>query len=116
MAPPSESTDEKPMCIGAAKSSMAVHTAPDWDTSARRPGNVGVVPNVALRPMSVRMTPKAPGPTTRIFRFLAAAETSRRHARAPAASVASGVDITTAARTCAAHRADESRNGVPPVP
>jgi hypothetical protein len=86
--------------MGAAKSSMAVHTAPDWDTSANRPGSVGVVPKVALSPMSVRMTPNAPGPTTRMLRFLAAVNTSRRHARAPATSVASGVDITTAARTC----------------
>jgi len=89
------------MCMGAAKSSIAVHTAPDCDTSARRPARVGVVPNVALSPMSVRMMPNAPGPTTRMFLFRAAAETSRRHARAPATSVASGVDMTTAARTWA---------------
>ncbi len=99
MAPPSEITVENPMCIGAAKSSIAVHTAPDWDTSASRPGNVGVAPKVALSPTSVRMMPKAPGPTTRMLRLLAAAHMSRRHARAAAASDAFGADITTAACT-----------------
>ena len=38
---PSDITVEKPMPSGAAKSSIAVHTAPDCATSASRPRNTG---------------------------------------------------------------------------
>ena len=75
MPPPSETTVEKPICIGPAKSSIAVHTAPDCATSASRPGSAVGAQNVALSPMSVRTTPNAPGPSNRMPRFLAIAAT-----------------------------------------
>ena len=85
MPPPSEITVEKPMRSGAAKSSSAVATAPDCATSARRPGSAVGAQNVALRPMSVRMTPNAPGPTRRIVAPPRDGATSRVHASAAAA-------------------------------
>ena len=99
MPPPSETTVEKPICIGAAKSSIAVHTAPDCATSARRPGNAVGAQNVALRPMSVRTTPNAPGPTRRTPRLRATAATSRRQFVPTAGSSVSGSDMRAAVRS-----------------
>ena len=56
------------MWSGAAKSSIAVQTAPDCAISARRPRNTGTSVIDALRPMSVRTRPNAPGPTSRMPR------------------------------------------------
>jgi len=59
MPPPSDITDENPIPIGAAKSSIAALTAPDCATSARRPRIAGGAQYVAFNPISVRMTPSA---------------------------------------------------------
>ena len=97
MPPPKVITVEKPSPSGAAKSSIAALTAPDCATIARRPGSAAGAQNVALSPMSVRMTPSAPGPTRRTPRLRAIADTVRDHAPAPARSTRVGALISTAA-------------------
>ena len=101
MPPPTDITVEKPICIGPAKSSIAVQTAPDCATSASRPGSAIGAQNVAFKPMSVRTMPNAPGPSKRMPRRFAIAVTLRRHARAAAVSAISGNDISTAHAGCA---------------
>ena len=101
MPPPSDVTVEKPICIGPAKSSIAVQTAPDCATSASLPGSAIGAQNVALSPMSVRTTPNAPGPSSRMPRFFAIVVTSRRHARDTALSAISGYDSNAALLICA---------------
>jgi hypothetical protein len=96
--PPNEMTVEKPMRSGAAKSSIAALTAPDCATSASRPGSAAGAQYVAFNPMSVRITPRAPGPTRRTSRFRATAATLRFQACAVALSLASGAVIRIAAR------------------
>ncbi len=75
-APPRDTTLVKPTCEFHAQSRMAPQIAPDCDTSASLPGCAGVRANVALRPQSVRITPRQFGPSSRTPPRLAAASVS----------------------------------------
>ena len=70
-----EITLEKPMPLVSAQSSMAVHSAPDCDTSARSPDRVAPWLKVAFSPMAGRWMPRQLGPMKRMPCFLATAFT-----------------------------------------
>ena len=62
---PVEITVEKPTRRVCAQSRMAAHSAPDCETSARRPGKVGRGPQDALSRWSLRISPRLFGPRKR---------------------------------------------------
>jgi hypothetical protein len=66
-----DTTLEKPMPLVSAQSSMAVHSAPDCDTSARSPDSVAPWLKVALSPMDGRWMPRQLGPMKRMPCLLA---------------------------------------------
>ena len=70
-------TLENPTSLVCAQSRIAVHKAPDCDTKARLP--ILALPwlNVALRPISGRITPKQLGPIKRMLWRLAFSSTAR---------------------------------------
>ena len=77
----------------------------------------GVVPNVALRPRSVRMTPKAPGPDHADMAPRAAApHVAPPCARGRGVGRIPGADITTAARTSVPIAPRSSGAAKPPAP
>ena len=56
---------EKPTSLFSAQSRIAVHSAPDCEMTAIRPGSALPALNVAFSPMSVRITPRQLGPRIR---------------------------------------------------
>ena len=98
---------------GYAKSSIAVHTAPDWAISASLPGSTGTSETVALSPMSVRITPNAPGPASRMPCFAAIAATSFDQRLASAWSPA-GAEVSRTAAFALARAASSSTPGTAP--
>ena len=57
---------ENPTSLFAAQSRMAVHSAPDCEITAIRPGIALPALKVALSPMSERITPRQFGPRMRM--------------------------------------------------
>src|SRR5262249_5787474 len=97
--PPSDTMLEKPILFGVAQSSIAVHTAPDWDTRPSDPGSAAPRAKVAFSPSAGRAMPRQLGPTSRTPQRRAFSRSARSSFAPSAPTSANPAVITTAERT-----------------
>src|SRR5215467_6593170 len=97
--PPSDTMLEKPIRFGVAQSSIAVHTAPDWDTRPSDPGSAAPRAKVAFSPSAGRAMPRQLGPTRRTPQRRAFSSSARSSFAPSAPTSEKPAVITTAERT-----------------